>query len=582
MKTASDICIDCNLCCSSNLGIRIYPDEYERVKDDLSNVIQLKDLKPWKGLMEFHLNESNPGTCPQLGETGKCGIYEKRPHVCRTFKCGVLNEYEREELSYDEVQELIQTVKGGDKQLWNTRFMTNTTTYRKEDISEPDNTIDPNSHLTFEDFLTEEDSLHIANILRRDEHKILAIPNDSSTGYRGTTAQYSVYNLLTHPDIRPLNIPDKIFALPIFKDYNELWVQCWGNVLHQGQNLPVHCHAEKDQPITNDLLACSIYLDGLDPCYTHWEDGKQVNTRGTLHVAGKFHEHEVKTNVFTEPRISMAFDIYWNTDEVLKTHHRRFLHIERKERVIYESEYKGMPMVVKESNTYRKLYFGHYSNIVQTIVLKNSPTTLWYTYVNQLCGVTNQVKDPQNALVLGLGGGIIPSWLQENTKCDIDVVEIIPELKQISHEYFNMPEKGINVIIDDAFDYVSWNAQKIEKLYDIIVVDISDDTTTFMQRFDDAFYKDLQNILTPNGCVAINYFAWIDTPEYDLHIEQLENAFEHVTIVKNPYPKNNNCITYCSNTPHKPTRPRDTHTNAATDSSYKQIDSNTTWGPLGE
>ena len=145
--TASDICIDCNLCCSSNLGIRIYPDEYEGLKNDLLNVIQLReDDAPWNAYMDLSLNELNPGTCPQLGEDGKCGIYDKRPHVCRSFKCGVLNQYEQREIDYDEVQELISQVKEGDKHLWNTRFMTNTTTYKKDDMS-------PKSPFTIENFL---------------------------------------------------------------------------------------------------------------------------------------------------------------------------------------------------------------------------------------------------------------------------------------------------------------------------------------------------------------------------------------------------------------------------------------------
>jgi spermidine synthase len=455
-----------------------------------------------------------------------------------------------------------------------------------------------NEHLVFDDFLGSEEALHIAKILKRDEHKILSIPNTSSTGYKGTTAQYSVYNLLTHPDIRPMNIPDRIFELPFFQPtkenwYSELWVQCWGNVLHQGQNLPVHCHAEKDQPVTNDLIACSIYLDGKDPCYTHWEDGKQINQRGTLHVAGKFHEHEVKTNVFTEPRISMAFDIYWNTDEVLKNTHRRFLHIHRpthkstdhlrrhsnfkenKETLVYESDFEGMPIVVKTSSMHTKLYFAHETEEVQTIILNNNPTTLWYTYVQQLCGVTKYVKEPNNALVLGLGGGVMPSWIKENTKStDIDVVEIIPELETIARQHFHMPE-SINVIIDDAFKFVHTTTKK----YDIIIVDVSD-----MTQFTDEFYQGLHSILTKTGCVAINYFAWKDSPEHNRHLKQLHNHFNWVE--NNINYLNNNCITYCSQT--KPTD----HgiPNAATSfvtklrqfPKSKQIDSNATWGPLGE
>ncbi len=315
------------------MGVRIYPDEYERVKEEipeLINVIQLRgDDVPWRAYMDFSLNESNPGTCPQLGEDGKCGIYDKRPHVCRGFKCGVLNQYEQGELSYDEVQELIQTVRDGDKHLWNTRFMTNFSSYKKDDLdlSLNDTLRILHLHEEYKDFLTSEECKHIADILRRDEHKILAIPNeDKRTFYYGTTKQHSVYNLLTHPDIRPLNIPDRIFNLPIYKDQDELWVQCWANILHQNQSIGTHTHA--DEEYQNQLLACSIYLDGKDPSYTHWDGEPQLNVRGTLHAAGMLLPHEVKTNIHHTPRISIAMDIYHKHERELDNH-KRFLHIKR-------------------------------------------------------------------------------------------------------------------------------------------------------------------------------------------------------------------------------------------------------------
>ena len=196
--------------------------------------------------------------------------------------------------------------------------------------------LDPYKKVEFPNFLTEEESLHVAHILRRDEHKILDIPNHDNEGsiYTGTTSKYNVYNLLTHPDIRPLEIPNRLFALPIFtpgKDswFSELWVQSWGNVLHQTEDLKVHTHNDPHNPQPNPLIACSIYLDGLDPNYTHWDGIPQRNERGTLHVAGMYHEHEVKQNIHTTPRISMAMDIYWNEPEITHIETKRFLHIKR-------------------------------------------------------------------------------------------------------------------------------------------------------------------------------------------------------------------------------------------------------------
>jgi len=402
--------------------------------------------------------------------------------------------------------------------------------------------LDPYSHKEFPDFLTLEECRHIAGILTRDEHKILAIPNeDPNQFYKGTTKQYSVYNLLTHPDIRPLNIPDRIFE--IFPLNEELWVQCWGNILHQNQSIGTHTHADSERQ--NKLLACSIYLDGFDPCYTHWDGEPKENVRGTLHVAGMLYPHEVKTNIHTMPRISMAFDIYHNHERDLDEH-KRFLHIKRPkpttEITIHETEYEGMPIVVKKSDTNTFLKFGD-TWLIQTIIDNKDPfTTLYYPYVQQLCEVAYRVKDPQSILVLGLGGGVMPSWFKQNTKCtDIDVVDINPELESIARTYFQMPE-SINVIIDDAFEWI----HKGDKQYDIIILDLGTDQTQF--TYTDKFYEGLSNRLTETGMVSINYLAHENTPQHAEHLNQLNKHFTHVDNVGNH--KEKNTITYCSKTAH--------------------------------
>lgn len=204
--------------------------------------------------------------------------------------------------------------------------------------------LDPNDHTEFENFLTQEECTHLAYIIQRDEHKILGIPHHTrGNDYTGLTAKHTVYNILNHADIRPLRIPERLFDLPLFKPskeiwYDELWIQAWGNCLHQNEKISLHCHEtpDKDNPYMHhthgegkQLFAMSIYLDGNDPCYTHWNGTPQRNKRGTLNVAGKYLEHEVKTNIHTQPRISMAMDVYWRYDSIIENATKRFLHVKR-------------------------------------------------------------------------------------------------------------------------------------------------------------------------------------------------------------------------------------------------------------
>ena len=202
----------------------------------------------------------------------------------------------------------------------------------------------PYLHVKHADFLSLDECQHIAHILTRDESKILKLSNDTQTGYTGLTAQFLVYNLLRHPDIRPLNIPQRIFNLPEFKDSDELGIQAWGNILYQGENLETHHHGTvgyfapdlieeyKDQLTPEEyeyevnrvdphrshlenFYALNLFLQGGQPSYTHYKTVRVPNIHGELHIVGHQVEHGVRNNIYTLPRISMALDVYCNASE---------------------------------------------------------------------------------------------------------------------------------------------------------------------------------------------------------------------------------------------------------------------------
>jgi len=110
----SNICIDCNLCCKSNLEIRICEDELHK--------IQLFDIDMYdrKNGKAFQIPN---GGCPNLNSNGMCNIYEDRPNACANFKCFPLRLYEKGHLELSVLQQYIQRVKEGDTKFFNKEFL---------------------------------------------------------------------------------------------------------------------------------------------------------------------------------------------------------------------------------------------------------------------------------------------------------------------------------------------------------------------------------------------------------------------------------------------------------------------------
>jgi Fe-S-cluster containining protein len=87
---SSDLCLDCGLCCTGALFI------FAMVKPDELLPLQELGLEPTSadGLPAFRL------PC-QAHQSGKCSIYEKRPGICRRFKCKLLMQYEKGKVDFE-------------------------------------------------------------------------------------------------------------------------------------------------------------------------------------------------------------------------------------------------------------------------------------------------------------------------------------------------------------------------------------------------------------------------------------------------------------------------------------------------
>ena len=106
---------------------------------------------------------------------------------------------------------------------------------------------------------------------------------------------------------------------------------------------------------------------------------------------------------------------------------------------------------------------------------------------------------PENALVLGLGGGIVPTKLY-NRGYNVDVVEIDPSTLKIAENFFQFKKRNMNFFFEDARTF----SKKCPRKYNLIIIDLffADGIPEHLTTVE--FYHDLRNCLSKNGIILSN------------------------------------------------------------------------------
>ena len=131
-----------------------------------------------------------------------------------------------------------------------------------------------------------------------------------------------------------------------------------------------------------------------------------------------------------------------------------------------------------------------------------SEPVFWYT--QQMAELTIK-KDAKDVLVLGGGAFTLPQYLaMQLPDASIDVVEIDPELKDISRKYFNYRSPGnVNEIFQDARTYVN----QTDKQYDVVLVDVYGDTSIPFSLITKEYGQAVAQLVKPDGVLVANIIA---------------------------------------------------------------------------
>jgi len=115
----------------------------------------------------------------------------------------------------------------------------------------------------------------------------------------------------------------------------------------------------------------------------------------------------------------------------------------------------------------------------------------------------DRVLKMNHILVLGVAGGSVIKTLSEEIKFKgkITGVEIDSEIIKIANSYFHLDQiPNFEVVIDDAFEFVL----KTKEKYDLIIIDIFQDTTMPNFLFEEFFQNRTCFLLKERGIILFN------------------------------------------------------------------------------
>ena len=114
-----------------------------------------------------------------------------------------------------------------------------------------------------------------------------------------------------------------------------------------------------------------------------------------------------------------------------------------------------------------------------------------------------RIQNFQSILVLGVAGGSVIETLKKEVKFEgkITGVEIDADVIELATKYFGLGNyKNVSIINDDAFEFVL----KTKEKYDLIIIDIFQDTTMPNFLYEDFFINRINFLLNVNGFILFN------------------------------------------------------------------------------
>ena len=200
------------------------------------------------------------------------------------------------------------------------------------------------------------------------------------------------------------------------------------------------------------------------------------------------------------------------------------------ERVIHTSA-SGFSeaLVVSETSSGLRVLRFEADGARQSVVKLGNPDFLELAYAQAFPIALAWMPEPRRVLVVGLGGGSLPSFMRRRMpRAHIDVVELDPAVVDVAKAWFGFREdKLLRVHVGDGRRWIENTTER----YDLIVLDAFDAKSTPYSLVTREFMQSVSGALSPNGVVVCNIWGPGANPIYNSVVRTYLDVFPSVAIV---------------------------------------------------
>jgi spermidine synthase len=177
-------------------------------------------------------------------------------------------------------------------------------------------------------------------------------------------------------------------------------------------------------------------------------------------------------------------------------------------RQIYQEKSLYRNISIYEEGELRCMTFGIHNRGRQSCMSLRDPDVLVFTYTKMLLGALYLKPSPKSVLVIGLGGGTIPTTLQKILpQAQLDCVELDPSVLKVATKYFGfMLQERSTVFVEDGRVFVK-RAQKQGRKYDLIILDAFDQVYIPEHMLTKEYLLEVRALLEKDGVLASNTFS---------------------------------------------------------------------------
>jgi len=186
-------------------------------------------------------------------------------------------------------------------------------------------------------------------------------------------------------------------------------------------------------------------------------------------------------------------------------------------------------LVSEDERGYRILRFEA-GGALQSVVKPGDPDHLELAYVRAMPVAFVHVVEPRNVLVVGLGGGSIPSFVHKRfPRTKVDVVDIDPGVVAVARSHFGFVEdERMRAHVEDGRRFI----ERAVGRYDVIFLDGFGTDSVPRHLTTREFHQSVKRALTSEGVVVGNVWARESNRQYDSMVKTYRVVYDEVAVVE--------------------------------------------------